>query len=520
LMVQGTASSVGKSVIAAGLCRILRRHGLRVAPFKAQNMSLNAAVTLDGGEIARSTAVQAAAAGIEPTVDMNPILLKPEVGMRCQVIIRGKVWGTWSAGDDRARGPDRWPIVVESLDRLRESYDVVVAEGAGSPAELNLRASDLANMRVARHANAAVLLVGDIDRGGVFAQLIGTLDLLPPEERLLVRGLIVNRLYGNPALFGEGVRILEQRTGLPVVGVVPHVPDLALAEEDAATLDNVRRVSPASVSPDLPAAVQIAVLRLPHLSNFDDFGPLEHLDGVSLRYVNRPTDLDSVDLVILPGSKSTIADLQFLRERGLADALLGASARGTPVIGICGGFQMLGRVIHDPHHVEASTEDVAGLGLLPHETVFEHEKQTNQVQAMLIGTTGPFAQANGARIEGYEIHAGKSIRPARGDWSTPIRVRARSGRAVDEPEGAVSADGLIFGTYLHGLFENDVMRQALVAWLRARGAAPTRAGSPGSARAAVSADPYERWADVLEAALDLRAIFTAGGITLPNGRQA
>jgi adenosylcobyric acid synthase len=520
LMVLGTASSVGKSVIAAGLCRILRQRGLRVAPFKAQNMSLNAAVTLDGGEIARSTAVQAAAAGIEPTVDMNPILLKPEAGMRCQVIIRGKVWGTVSARDDRARGPDLWPTVVESLDRLRRHYDVIVAEGAGSPAEMNLRESDIANMRVALHAGAAVVLVGDIDRGGVFAQLIGTLDLLAPDERSLVRGLIVNRFYGDPALFAEGVRFLEQRAGLPVFGVVPFVPDLGLAEEDAATLDDVRRVSRIGAPQSSPVAVLIAVIRLPHLSNFDDFGPLQGMDGVTVRYVNRPNELDLVDLVILPGSKSTIADLQFLRERGLAEAIIGARARGTPVIGICGGFQMLGYTIHDPQHVESPIDSVPGLGLLPHETVFEREKQTNRVQALLIGTTGPFARASGARIEGYEIHAGKSIRPAQGDWSTPIRVRSRSRRAVDEPEGAVSADGLIFGTYLHGLFENEIVRQALVAWLQARRAAPTRAGSPRPPPAAATVDPYERWADVLEAALDLRAIFEAGGIVLPNGRQA
>jgi len=339
-------------------------------------MSLNAAVTLDGGEIGRSTAVQAAAAGIEATVDMNPILLKPEAGMRSQVVVRGKALGTVAWRGDRAHGPDFWPIVVESLDRLRKKYDVVVAEGAGSPAEMNLRADDIANMRLALHVNAAVVLVGDIDRGGVFAQLLGTLDLLPPNERSLVCGLIVNRFHGDPTLFTEGVRFLEQRAGVPVLGVVPFVPDLGLAEEDAATLNGVRRVSRIELTRSSSISARTAVIRLPHISNFDDFGPLERLDGIELQYVNRPDELDSVDLVILPGSKSTVSDLRFLRERGLAKAIVDALARGTSVIGICGGFQMLGSAIHDPRHVESSIDTVPGLGLLPHDTVFEYEKQT------------------------------------------------------------------------------------------------------------------------------------------------
>ncbi|MGH2458908.1 MAG: cobyric acid synthase [Chloroflexota bacterium] len=506
LMVQGTASSVGKSVIAAGLCRILRRRGWRVAPFKAQNMSLNAAVTLDGGEIARSTAVQAAAAGLEATVDMNPILLKPEAGMRAQVIVRGKAMGTVDWSGDRTRRPDLWPTVVESLDRLRRHYDVIVAEGAGSPAEMNLRASDIANMRVARHADATVLLVGDIDRGGVFAQLLGTLDLLPANERSLVRGLIVNRFRGDPALFADGVRFLEARAGVPVLGVVPYVPDLGLAEEDAATLDDVRRRSRVATT---PVATRIVVIRLPHLSNFDDFGPLERQDGIMLKYVSRPDDLDAADLVILPGSKSTISDLGFLRERGLADAIVDARARGTPVIGICGGFQMLGRSIDDPRHVESPIDRVDGLGLLPHETTFEDEKQTDRVRARLIGTAGPFASAHGAQIDGYEIHAGRTTCLDGTDVSTPIRVCVRSGRSVDEPDGALSADGLVFGTYLHGLFDNELARDALLAWLKARrdrgGGEAADAARPGPTRAP-RADPYERCADALEAALDVPAI--------------
>ena len=520
LMVQGTASSVGKSAIAAGLCRILRRRGLRVAPFKAQNMSLNAAVTLDGGEIARSTAVQAAAAGIEATVDMNPILLKPEAGLRTQVVIRGKAWGTTAWRGDLARRPDFWPIVADSLDRLREQYDVIVAEGAGSPAEMNLRADDIANMRVALHAGAAVVLVGDIDRGGVFAQLIGTLDLLPPTERSLVRGLVVNRFHGDPTLFAEGVRFLDHRTGIPVLGVVPFVSDLGLAEEDAATLDDVRRLARFGVTRTVSATERVAVVRLPHLSNFDDFGPLERMDEIALEYVDRPEELDLFDLVILPGSKSTVSDLWFLRERGLAEAIIDGVARGTPVLGICGGFQMLGRAIHDPRHVESPNDTVPGLGLLSHETIFEEEKRTERVQARLIGSTGPFATARGARIDGYEIHAGRSTSPASVDFSPSIQVCARSGRAVDEPDGAIRADGLVFGTYLHGLFDNEVVREALLVWLKGRG---YRTGHrvPEAARArrvkASDADPYERWADVLETSLDITFALESIGVTVPRG---
>ena len=475
-MVQGTASGVGKSVIAAGLCRILRRRGYRVAPFKAQNMALNAAVTLDGGEIARSIAVQAAAAGVEPTVDMNPVLLKPEADSRSQVIVRGRVHATREARDYFRRTDDLWPVVAESLDRLRAEYEVVVAEGAGSPAELNLRDRDIVNMRVARYADAAVLLVGDVDRGGVFAQLIGTLDLLPPEERALVRGLVVNRFRGDPTLFEDGVRIIEERTGRPVLGVVPAVPDLGLAEEDGVPLDDPRRTR----TPE-PDELRIAVLQLPRISNFDDFDPLAREPGVAIVYADRPGQLEGADLVVIPGSKSTAADLGWLRARGLADAIAAAASRGTPVLGVCGGFQMLGRAIHDPERVE-SVGSVPGLGLLEHETVFAPEKRTARVEGRVVARRGPLGAANGAAVEGYEIHAGRS---AAGD-SPLLEIDGR-------PDGH---DGLVFGTYLHGLFENRPVRRALIEWLA------RRRGIPRPPEASC-ADPYDRWADVLEASLDV-----------------
>ena len=489
LMVLGTASSVGKSTITAGLCRILHRRGARVAPFKAQNMSNNAAVTADGLEIARSTAVQAAAAGIEPTADMNPILLKPEADMRAQVIVRGRVWGQRTARDYFTRKGELWPVVAESLDRLRAEYDVVVAEGAGSPVELNLKAGDLVNMRVAVHAGAACLLVGEIDRGGVFAQLIGTLDLLDPPERALVKGTVVNRFRGDPSLFADGVRILEQRTGVPVFGVVPWVHDLGLAEEDGVALEHpVGRPT---------AELRIAVARLPRIANFDELAPLARTAGVAVEYVDRPEQLADADLVVLPGTKATVADLTWLRERGLADAVIAARAAGTPVIGVCGGFQMLGRAVHDPDGVESDRRTTPGLGLLDHETTFVGEKRTVRARARLAATRGPLAAAAGAEVDAYEIHAGRTpIGP-----DAPIEILSPEAH----PDGALSPDGLVLGTYLHGLFENDPVRRALVDYLRARRGLPPAEHAPG-------ADPYDRWADVLESSLDVAKLLTSCGL--------
>jgi adenosylcobyric acid synthase len=487
VMVLGTASSVGKSAIAAGLCRILRRRGARVAPFKAQNMSNNAAVTVDGLEIARSTAVQAAAAGIEPTEDMNPILLKPEADMRAQVIVRGRVWGQRSARDYFRRKQELWPIVAESLDRLRAGHEVVVAEGAGSPVELNLKAGDLVNMRVAAHAGAGCLLVGEIDRGGVFAQLIGTLDLLDPAERRLVKGTVVNRFRGDPELFADGVRILEERTGVPVFGVVPWVRDLGLAEEDGVALE--RPAEPTG------AEVRVAVTRLPRIANFDEFAPLGRSPGVAVEYVDRPERLAGADLIVVPGTKATAADLAWLRERGLAEAIVAARAAGTPVVGVCGGYQMLGRAIHDPAGVESEPSSVPGLALLGHETTFVAEKRTVRVRGRVAAARGPLAAAAGADVVGYEIHAGRS---APGPEEPLLSLGSRD-------DGAISGDGLVLGTYLHGLFENEPVRRALVEWLRARRGLPRRDWVE-------EPDPHDRWADVLEASLDVPAMLRACGL--------
>lgn len=520
-MVQGTMSGVGKSAIVAGLCRIFARRGVRVAPFKAWNMSNNAAITADGGEIGRSTFVQARAAGIAPTVQMNPLLLKPEPGGRAQVIVLGKVRGHHHAGEAAGHVRDLWPSVAESLDHLRASYDLVVAEGAGSPAELNLRDGDLANMKVARYANAAVILVGDIERGGVFAQLLGTLDLLPSTERALIRGLIVNRFRGDLALFAEGARILEERSGLPVFGVVPRVPDLDLPEEDSVALDEraarrpgVARSSDPARGVDKQAAAEVparpprvAVIRFPYIANFDDFAPLER-EGVIVDFVDRPGDLDDADLIVLPGSKATVTDLDFLHRRGLARAILSGRDRGVPILGICGGFQMLGQEIRDPERVEADRAVTRGLGMLPQITEFAAEKRTGPVDARVVATVGPFASARGAQVHGYEIHHGHAIvspgaRPQ-------FTILSRSGAPADALDGLVSDDGLVGGTYLHGLFENAALRQALAAWLRSRQRDIGR-GDPYLTAPVEAVDPIDRWADVLEEALDLPKILRVAG---------
>lgn len=474
LMVLGTASSVGKSTLVAALCRIAQRRGLRVAPFKAQNMSNNAAVTAAGGEIGRSTAVQAAAARILPTVQMNPILIKPEGQRRSQIIIEGRAWRTLDALDYWQRKELFWEIVTRNLDALRGQYDLVIAEGAGSPVELNLKPRDIVNMRVAMHSQARTLLVGDIDTGGIFAQLLGTLMLLEPEERALFAGLIVNRFRGDPALFIDGIQILEQRSGLPVLGVVPWITDLGLAEEDAVVLE--RGAAARSTG------LEIAVIQIPAIANFDDFDPLAREPGVSLRYIDRPEKLAGASAVILPGTKYTMAARDWLRERGFDPAL---QAFPGAIVGICGGYQLLGRHIRDPLGIEGQGGEQAGLGLLPVETVFSSEKQTVQVEAI-----SQLPWATGMRLEGYEIHMGRTH--STDVQQRPVATLTRRGQAactIDDGYG--SADGRIWGCYLHGLFANDTFRHA---WLRTLGWQPS-ISTP-------TADPYDRVADIVEAALD------------------
>jgi adenosylcobyric acid synthase len=499
-MVQGTSSGVGKSLLAAALCRIFARSGLRVAPFKAQNMSLNAAVTVDGGEIGRAQAAQAEAAGVDPTTDMNPILLKPETDDRSQLVVRGRAIGRVSFGEYRARQAELAPLVAESLARLRAAHDVIVIEGAGSPAEINLRDADLVNMHVARLAQAPVLLVGDIDRGGVFAALVGTLALLAPADRARVAGLIVNRLRGDPSILQSGLDELPALTGVPVLGVVPWIAERLVPSEDSLDL--------ALSSGNDAALVDIAVVRLPRLANFDDFEWLAAEPGVRVRWVTSVAALAGADLIVLPGSKSTLADLAWLRERRLDGAIVAAAHDGRPVLGVCGGYQMLGHALHDPDGVESEIPSAPGLGLLPVDTVFVRDKTTVRVQARATGAPGPFERAAGVLADAYEIHAGVT-RLLEARTARPFAVVSRRGVPVDDRDGATDATGTVTGTYLHGIFESGAARRALLHWLAARVECAARPewGEMGSRR-----DRWDRLADIVAGALDIKAIGRLVGV--------
>jgi adenosylcobyric acid synthase len=488
IMVQGTASSVGKSIVATALCRYFRQAGLRVAPFKSQNMALNAFVTPDGGEIGRAQAVQAEAARVVPTVDMNPILLKPEGDSRSQVVVLGKAIGSLGAVEYHARKPELRGVVRDALARLRASHDLVVIEGAGSPAEINLKDRDLVNMFVAGIADAPVLLVGDIDRGGVFAAFVGTMELLLPEERARVAAFVINKFRGDVRLLEPGLRFLEDRTGVPVLGVLPYVQRLRVADEDSAALDERRGRARAR-----EGELEIAVVRLPRIANYDDFQPLEHEPGVVVRFVEHPGDLEHADLVIVPGTKTTIADLGWLRETGLAAAIGARAASGGRVLGICGGCQLLGLTIEDPEGAESSVTSAEGLGLLPIRVRFGSTKRTTQVRAR---STQAHWLASEGQLVGYEIHMGKVERE--GAAAGAFTIHARNGEPEDAVDGAVSPGGAVIGTMIHGLFENEGTRRALVASLRiARGWA--NVATP--AVAAEGADEYDRLADVLRANL-------------------
>lgn len=495
LMIQGTASHAGKSLLVAGLCRLFRREGLRVVPFKSQNMALNAYVTRDGGEMGWAQAMQAEAAGLEPRVEMNPILLKPQSHEGSQVILKGKVMGYYSARDYYAMNRTLWPAVVESYESLARTNDLVLIEGAGNPAEPNLMAHELANMAVARLARAPVLLVGDIDRGGVFGSLLGTLALLPPADRRRVKGFIINKFRGDRSLLTPALEYLSKKSRRPVLGVVPYLSDLHLPEEDSVALDPAPRVHFRSFPP------RIAVVRLPYISNFTDFAPLASELGVQLIYAHRPEDFSETSLVILPGSKDTIADLRFLKSRGFAQALEAHLARGGSVGGICGGYQMLGLTVADPHGIESGGQE-SGLGFLPVTTVLAPEKVTQRVKARLDG--GPWGDGRG-EWEAYEIHMGRT----EGSTAPLFRVIERAGAAVNEPEGAISPDGRVWGTYLHGCLDASEVRAGLLAWLRALAFTPASAASEDYR--ALREHSYDALAESLRRSLDLPALLALIG---------
>jgi adenosylcobyric acid synthase len=469
LMVQGTASTVGKSTLATGLCRIFAQDGWRVAPFKAQNMALNSFVTRDGGEIGRAQAVQAEAAGVEPTVEMNPILLKPEGMSRSQVIVLGHPLEAVEARH-YYRHRSRWfEVVRQALARLREKYDLVLIEGAGSPVELNLAEYDLVNMPVARLAGAPVLLVGDIDRGGIFASLLGTLMLLQPEDRARVKGLVVNKFRGDLSLWRSGEQLLAERSGLPVLGTVPFFNDIRLAEEDSVALDDgtAQILRQQSQHDHL---LEVVVVRLPYLSNYDEFDALAAEPMVRLRVAASPAEFPAQpDLIILPGTKNTLSDLAWLWRQGLAQHIRQCAKRGCAVLGICGGYQMLGERLSDFVGAEAEAGAVEpGLDLLPVETFFEpiNEKITRRSEAQVDASAlhGLFAHMHGQRFQAYQIHVGRTVTKERhsqdGTYAFEMYPTGK--------DGWLSADGWCAGCYLHGLFENDTFRQSMIVALAGR----------------------------------------------------
>ncbi|MGB3770246.1 MAG: cobyric acid synthase [Rhodococcus sp. (in: high G+C Gram-positive bacteria)] len=481
LIVGGTTSDAGKSVVAAGLCRLLTRRGISVAPFKAQNMSNNSVVTLDGGEIGRAQALQARACGLEPSVRFNPILLKPGGDRTSQLVVRGRATGTVGAADYMTHRTRLRAVVAEELASLRAEYDVVICEGAGSPAEINLRATDLANMGLARAANIPMIVVGDIDRGGVLAHFFGTLAVLEPEDQALIAGFVVNKFRGDPALLQPGLDTLERRTGRPTFGVIPFSDELWLDAEDS--LGTVADAPLGRPAPPLGSQwLRVAAVRLPRISNSTDVEALACEPGVSVHWATEPSRLADADLVVVPGSKATVSDLEWMRRNGIADELVRRADRGGAILGICGGYQMLGRTIADD--VESGRGTVPGLGLLDLDIEFDHEKVLTRVET----PTG---------LRGYEIHHGRVARTGDPSWFTG---------AEGAPEGSVR--GSVRGTHWHGLLENDDFRRDYIADVAAQAERTGFVVAPDTDVDALRAAQVDLLADLVEKALDVDALLT------------
>ena len=464
LMIQGTGSNVGKSVLVAGLCRYFVQQGLKVAPFKAQNMALNSFITPEGHEMGRAQAVQAEACKITPHVDMNPVLIKPNTDVGAQVIIHGVPVGNMSAMDYHQYKEKAWPAVLTSFKRLAATYDLIVIEGAGSPAEVNLREHDIVNMGLALAVQAPVLLVGDIDKGGVFAAFVGTIALLAPEERQLVKGLIINKFRGDIGLLEPGLAPIAARCKVPFVGVVPYFRGFYVPEEDGVAVENYGRGK--IVREEADHVLAIAVIKLPHIANFTDFDPLLHEMDVRLDYLLPEDELVGYDLVILPGSKNTIDDLRTLCRVGFPQRLHDFVKAGGAVVGICGGYQMLGQKISDPHQVETTSGSVSGFGLLPVITELAREKITVQSQGRLLFPFGA-GEAN-LQVAGYEIHMGRTSLLSGAKPLLQLAPVADSDHDAGHPDGAVNAEGLCWGTYLHGIFDQDIFRRAWLDFLKKR----------------------------------------------------
>lgn len=496
LMVLGTASGVGKSVITAAFCRLFSDWGYKVAPFKAQNMSNNSWVTSEGGEIGRAQAVQAECARVEASVHMNPVLLKPAADNRSQVVLRGQAIGHFSARDFYAAKPRLIEAIRESYDKLASEYDVMVLEGAGSPAEVNLKEHDMVNMKMAEWAGASCVLVGDIDRGGVFASLVGTLELLEPHERERISGFIINKFRGDAALLTGGFEFLERKTGKKVWGVLPYERELWIEEEDALALEE-------TLGPSSTSALDIAVVLLPRISNFTDFEILKHEPGVRVRYLKNPADLGRPDLLILPGTKATAADLEYLKSSGFESALRDYARAGGRVFGICGGYQMMGRLILDPGGIESERQSIEGFGFFNMTTEFHAEKILRRVQRTLeIELWGGLVKG---RAEGYEIHMGRTLHhepyPSFGEG------------------GAVHPSGRFAGTYYHGLFEDQNFRSSFLRALAGVSGKSWQESGASRSGAQIRDHHYNRLKNLLLTNLDLPAILNTLGLSVPLGTR-
>lgn len=489
IMIQGTMSNAGKSILVGGLCRVLVQDGYKAAPFKSQNMALNSFITKDGLEMGRAQVMQAEAAGIEPAAEMNPILLKPTNDTGSQVIVNGEPVGVMSAAEYYRKKKEYIPAILKAYHRLREAYDVIVIEGAGSPAEINLKENDLVNMGLAKMVDAPVLLVGDIDRGGVFAQIVGTIELLEEEERRRIRGTVINKFRGDKEILKPGLRMLENKTGIPVLGVVPYV-DLDIDDEDSLT----ERFS----KKDKSGRIDIAVIRLPRISNFTDFAPLEGMEDVSLRYVSRVSEFGDPDAVMLPGTKNTIGDLKWLRQSGLEARILSHSARGRLLFGICGGYQMLGERIEDPEGLEWKGS-IKGLGLLPMTTTFVPKKTCTRVKGRFQNVRGLLHELNHMEAEGYEIHMGVSK-------TTGEQIL---GLTDDTAGGTKKEDGLctdhVYGCYVHGIFDRPEITEVIVrALLGQKGY--TDESVKAFDMAEYKEEQYDKLAGIIRESIDMEAV--------------
>jgi len=501
LMFCGTASDVGKSILTAGFCRSLLKRGLTVAPFKSQNMSLNSFVTPEGGEVGRAQAMQAQACGIPPHTDMNPVLLKPNSDTGSQIIVQGRPVANMDVRQYDSYKPVAFEKIRESFQNLRQTYDFVVIEGAGSISEINLKDNDIANLKIALMARCPVILVADIDRGGVFAQIAGTIDLLDPLERSYIKGVIINKFRGDASILTPGIDFIQKRTGVPVLGVLPWLPELCLPAEDSVILSQEPK---RAALKDGRQQIRVGIIRLPRISNFTDFDQLQAEPDVILSYVKNAKHVEGLDVLIIPGSKSTIGDLLFLKEQGLFDAIGSFPGR---IIGICGGYQMLGQRVLDPDRVETSLPEADGFALLPVETTMLPGKETHQALARLEEPGQLIAPGCGDDLTGYEIHMGRT------DFTgTPrpfARIFQRGGNSVDIVDGCVSADGRIFGTYLHGIFDNTRFRDTYLNGIRSEKGMPLQSEETREPLV----DPFDLLSSHMEQHLDMPKLFEICGLS-------